>query len=114
MKIYHNNNCSKSNCSLDLLEKSGNDFETIEYLKKPLTKEEVTDLLLKLNITAEELVRKGEPEYEKHFKGKKLSELEWIDALLKFPILIQRPIVVKGNKAVIGRPIEKVIKLLSE
>lgn len=114
MKIYHNNSCSKSNCTLELIEKSGNDFETINYLIEPLTKEELTDLILKLNIPAEALIRKGEAEYKKHFNGKKMTESQWIDAMIKFPILIQRPIVVKGNKAVIGRPIEKVIELLSE
>ncbi len=114
MKIYHNNKCSKSRCSLELLNKSENDFETINYLTHPLTKEELTDLLSKLNITAEDLIRKGEVEYINNFKGKKLTETQWIDAMIKFPILIQRPIIVKGNKAVIGRPIEKVIQLLSE
>lgn len=114
MKIYHNNNCSKSRCSFELLKQSGNEFETIDYLAKPLTKEELTGLLSKLNIPAEALIRKGEAEYKEHFKGKNLTESQWVDAMLKFPILIQRPIVVKGNKAVIGRPIENVIELITD
>ncbi|WP_420793190.1 arsenate reductase (glutaredoxin) [Polaribacter ponticola] len=114
MKIYHNKMCSKSRCSYDLLKDKGVEFETIEYLKKPLTKAELTELLSKLNIPAEDLIRTSESDYIQNFKGKNLSELEWINAMIKYPKLIERPIVVKGNKAVIGRPIEKVIELLSE
>lgn len=114
MKIYHNSNCSKSRCSYELLKESGVTFETVEYLRNPLTKVELTKLLIKLNISAENLIRRGETDYIKNFKGKKLSELEWIDAMVKYPKLIERPIIVKGNKAVIGRPIEKVIQLISE
>lgn len=68
----------------------------------------------KLNIPAEDLIRKGELDYIQNFKGQKLSELECIEAMAKYPKLIERPIIVKGNKAVIGRPIEKVVELLSE
>lgn len=114
MKIYHNKMCSKSRNSYTLLKEKGLEFETIEYLKNPLTEKELTELLTKLNIPAEDLVRKGEADYIKNFKGKNLSESEWINAMVKFPKLIERPIIVKGNKAVIGRPIEKVIELLSE
>ena len=114
MKIYHNNRCSKSRNSYNLLKEKGIEFETIEYLKTPLTKEELAELLIKLNIPAEELIRKGEADFKENFKGKKLTEKQWIDAMVKFPKLIERPIVVKGKKAVIGRPIEKVIQLLSD
>lgn len=114
MKIYHNSRCSKSRDSYKLLQEKGIDFETIEYLKNPLTKKELTDLLSKLNIPASELIRKGEPDYKENFKGKELSEAQWIDAMVQYPKLIERPIIVKGNKAVIGRPIEKVIELLGE
>ena len=112
IKIYHNNRCSKSRNSFDLLTEKGFEFETIEYLKTPLTKEELTELVSKLGIEAKELVRKGEKDFKENFKGKELSESEWIDAMIQFPKLIERPIVVKGNKAVIGRPIERVIELL--
>ena len=114
MKIYHNSRCSKSRGCYNLLKEKGIEFETVEYLKTPLTKEELTELLTKLNIPAKELIRKGETDYKEHFKGKELTESEWVDAMVKFPKLIERPIVVKGDKAVIGRPIEKVIQLLSE
>jgi len=113
MKIYHNKMCSKSRASYELLKEAGISFETIEYLKTPLTKIELTELLVKLNIPAKDLIRKREADYKTNFKGKELSESEWVDAMIKFPKLIERPIIVKGNKAVIGRPIEKVIQLMS-
>lgn len=112
IKIYHNPRCSKSRNSYNLLEEKELDFETIEYLKTPVTKEELKDILTKLGIAAEDLIRKGEKDYKDNFKGKTLSEDEWIDAMLTYPKLIERPIVVKDNKAVIGRPIENVIDLL--
>lgn len=113
IKIYHNPRCSKSRNSYNLLEEKGLDFETIEYLKTPITKEELKGVLIKLGIAAEDLIRKGEKDYKDNFKGKTLSEDEWIDAMLTYPKLIERPIVVKGDKAVIGRPIENVIALLN-
>jgi len=112
MKIYHNPRCSKSRDSFNLLTEKGVVFETIEYLKTPLSKAELQDLLKKLNLKAEALIRKGEAVYKDNFKGKELTEKQWIDAMIKYPKLIERPIVVKGDKAVIGRPIENVIELL--
>lgn len=113
MKIYHNTRCSKSRACYSYLEEKDIEFETIEYLKTPLTKNELVDLLSKLKIPAKDLIRKGEAVYSEHFKGQELTEDEWIDAMIKFPILIQRPIIVKGDKAVIGRPIERVIDLIN-
>ena len=112
MKIYHNPRCSKSRDSFNLLTESGLDFETIEYLKNPPTREELKTLLAQLGMPAEALIRKGEADYKEHFKGKNLTEDQWIDAMIAYPKLIERPIVVKGNKAVVGRPIEQVIALL--
>ena len=114
MKIYHNNRCSKSRDSFNLLTEKGIDFETIEYLKTPLNKEELEALLVKLAIPAKDLIRKGEADFKANFKGKELTEAEWIDAMVTYPKLIERPIVVKGNKAVIGRPIENVMELIEE
>lgn len=113
MKIYHNPRCSKSRDSFNLLTEKGVEFETVEYLKTPLTKDELQALLGKLGIPAKDLIRKGEKDFKEYFKGKELSEEQWVDAMIQYPKLIERPIVVKGDKAVIGRPIEKVIDLLA-
>ncbi len=111
IKIYHNPRCSKSRDSLNLLTEKGLDFETIEYLKNPLTQSELAELLVKLAIPAKDLIRKGEKDFKEHFKGKELTEEQWIEAMIQYPKLMERPIVVKGNKAVIGRPLQKVIEL---
>lgn len=84
----------------------------IEYLEKPLSKEEMKAVLIKLNIPAEQWVRKNEEDYKTHFKGKTLSDDEWIDAMLKFPKLIERPVVIVGEKAVIARPDERILEIL--
>jgi arsenate reductase len=112
MKIYHNNRCSKSRCALDIINQKGKEVTIIEYLKTPLDKNDLTDLLKKLNIKAEDLIRKGEPEFKENFKGHSLNEEEWIEAMIKFPKLIERPIIVNGEKAVIGRPPEKVLEII--
>lgn len=110
--IYHNTRCSKSRCALGILEEKGLDFEVREYLKDTPTAEELKEVLKKLDLPAEELIRKGEAEYKAHFKGKTLTEDEWIAAMVEYPKLIQRPIVIKGDKAVIARPAENMEKLL--
>lgn len=112
MKIYHNPRCSKSRCSLDILNEKGIDFEIVKYLEESPKSDEIKDLLKKLGIKAEELVRKGEKEYKENYAGKTLSEAEWISAMVKYPKLIERPIFVNGNKAVIGRPPERVLEIL--
>ena len=112
IKIYHNPRCSKSRQALHLLEESSADFEVVEYLKDTPTVEELTDIIKKLGINPIALVRKGEEVFKTNFKDKVLSDAEWIEAMVAFPKLIERPIVVKGDKAVIGRPIDAVKKLL--
>ena len=89
MKIYHNPRCSKSRDSYKLLQEKNIEFETIEYLKNPITKEELTDLLSRLGIPAMELIRKGEAQYKENYKGKNLSEEQWVDAMIKFPKLME-------------------------
>ena len=112
MKIYHNPRCTKSRQGLALLQNSDVDFEIIEYLKTPLTKDELKDLLQKLGIPASELIRKNEAIWKEQFKNKDLTEAELIDAMIEFPKLIERPIVVNGNTAVIGRPTENISTIL--
>lgn len=112
LKVYHNNRCTKSREACSILQEENIPFETIEYLKTPPTQSQIKVLLKMLDMKAEDIVRKGEPLYKEKFSGKKLSEEKWIKILSENPILIERPIVVKGNKAVIGRPPEKVLELL--
>ena len=108
MKVYHNPRCSKSRCAISYLEEQYQTFEVVEYLKVPLNESEIKELLKKLGLKAEDLIRKGEPAFKEHFKGKQLTEDEWVKAMVKFPKLIERPIVVKGDKAIVARPLENI------
>src|SRR5689334_11012481 len=109
--IYHNPRCSKSRSTLDLLAQRGADTVVIEYLQTPPTADELAALVAKLGIEPEQLVRKGEDVYKQHYAGKKLSGEQWIAAMAKHPILIERPIVVVGDRAVLGRPPEHIERL---
>ena len=110
--IYHNPRCSKSRQTLELLQSHGIEPKVIEYLKTPPTARELKAIVAKLGIKPEALVRKGEDVYKQKFAGKTLTDTQWIEALAANPILIERPIVVCGDKAVIGRPPENVLKLV--
>ena len=112
IKIYHNPRCTKSRQGLEVLENSGEQFEVIKYLENIPTKDELRKVLSSLNISAENLVRKNEAIWKENYRGKSLSEEEILDAMIKYPKLIERPIVIKDNKAVIGRPTEKIYDLL--
>ncbi|MFL2582487.1 MAG: arsenate reductase (glutaredoxin) [Flavobacteriales bacterium] len=112
MKIYHNPRCRKSRETLQIIEASGNKVEIINYLENTPSEDELQDIVNKLNIPAENLLRKGESIFKENFKGKKLSENEWIQVMVKNPKLIERPIVVHGNKAILGRPPQNVKELL--
>lgn len=110
--IYHNSRCSKSREGVCFLENSKQDFQIINYLETIPTKEELKELLQKLNIPAIELVRKKETIWIENYKNKTLSEDEIIEAMIHHPKLIERPIIVNGNKAVIARPTEKINEIL--
>lgn len=112
MIIWHNPRCSKSREALQLLKDKDQKVKVREYLKDVPTKEEILDLVLKLDIEPIQLIRKGEAIYKENFKGKELSDLEWIDAMVEYPKLIERPIVINGQEAIIGRPPTLVLKLV--
>jgi arsenate reductase len=112
LSIYHNPRCGKSRNTLAIISDKGLDVSVIEYLKTPPTKEELKAVVNKLGIKPEQLLRKGEAVFKEKYKGKELSDAEWIEAMVANPILIERPIVIKGNKAVIGRPPENVLELI--
>jgi len=111
MKIYHNPRCRKSRETLALMKETGIEHTIVEYLKEVPSKEELNQLLAKLNMKPEELLRKGEKVFKENFKGKQFADEEWIQIMIENPKLIERPIVVKGNKAIIGRPPETVKEL---
>lgn len=111
MIIYHNPRCSKSRETLQIIQDKGMDVEVIEYLKHPLSENELKTILKKLGMKAEDIVRKSETLYKENYKDKKISEEQWLKILAENPVLIERPIVVKGNKAVLGRPPENVLRL---
>jgi arsenate reductase len=111
--IYHNPRCGKSRSALALLVEKRVQPHIIEYLKTPPTKEELRAILKKLGLKPGQIVRKGEDVYKQKFAGKTLTDEQWLEALAKNPILIERPIAVKGDRAVIGRPPENVLELLT-
>jgi len=112
MKIYHNPRCSKSRQTLALLQENGVEPEVVLYLENIPTTEELKDLLSKLKISPMQLIRKGEKVWKENYKGKELSDAQLIEAMIAHPKLIERPIVVKDTKAVLGRPPENALELL--
>ena len=110
--IYHNNSCSKSRIALTELTNSGEDFEVVNYLEQVPSVELLTELITKLGIKPFELVRTTENVYKEKLKGKTLSDEEWIVAMHENPVLIQRPILVKGDLAVIGRSEDELDRIL--
>ncbi len=112
MKIYHNPRCRKSRETLSLLEEKGQSPEIVLYLEDTPSVEELKSIILKLGITPFELIRKSESIFKEQYKGKELTDDQWIQVLIKHPKLIERPIVIKGKKAVIGRPPENVLELI--
>lgn len=113
LRIYHNPRCSKSRQTLALIESAGQSPEVILYLETPPNTAELKSLLEKLEMSARDLIRTGEPDYkENNLADSSLTEDQLIDAMVKYPKLIERPIVVKNDQAILGRPPENVNTLL--
>lgn len=113
VSIIHNPRCSKSRQTLALLEEQGCEIQVVEYLKSPLLKSEIESLLVKLSLSARELMRTKETEYkEQNLSDPSLSEAQLIQAIVDTPKLLERPIVLANDKAAIGRPPENVLAIL--
>ncbi|SOC81167.1 arsenate reductase [Salinimicrobium sediminis] len=111
--IYHNPRCSKSREGVKVLEASGKDFKVREYLKDPLSEDELTSLLQKLNMSPIELVRTEEKIWKEEYRDRDLSDKELIRVMVENPKLIQRPVVEKEGAAIVGRPSSNIERLLS-
>lgn len=112
-KIYHNTRCRKSRAGLKYLEDKGINPEIIEYLKdQAFTFESLKDVIKKLGVKPQEIVRTQEAEYKQNYKAKDFSDDKWIEILVENPKLIRRPIIVKANKAVLGDIVEHIDALL--
>ena len=108
IQIYHNSRCGKSRACVALIESSKKEFEIINYLTNPPSFEELSSVLQKLQLNAIDLVRQKEKIWIENFKDKKMNQQEIIQAMINNPILIERPIVVIGNAAIVGRDLMKV------
>jgi arsenate reductase (glutaredoxin) len=112
LTIYHNPACTKSRETLALLRSRGHEPRVVEYLKTPPSEAELSAIVRKLGIKPLELVRRNEQVFKDEYAGKMLADKEWIKAMVANPILIQRPIVVRGEEAAIGRPPQDIERLL--
>lgn len=110
--IYHNPRCSKSRQTLALIEEQGIKPDIIEYLTSPPSEAELENILTMLGREPEEMLRRGEDEYKQYFAGRDLSRAEAIRLMVQHPKVIERPIVVNGDKAAVGRPPESVLDIL--
>ncbi|MDB4126594.1 arsenate reductase (glutaredoxin) [Flavobacteriales bacterium] len=113
IKIYHNQRCTKSRQTLALLEKETTDFKIIEYLKNPLSFDEIKEIIEKLAIKPIDLVRKNEQIWKDNYKGKEMTDVEIIKVMEGNPKIIERPIVINEKNGIIGRPPEKVLSLFT-
>jgi len=112
LTIYYNPRCSKSRATLAILREHGADPRVIDYVATPPTAAELRAIVAKLGIKAEQLVRRKEEIFKSKYAGKELTDEQWIAAMVADPILIERPIVVAGDEAELGRPPERVERLL--
>ena len=112
IKIYHNPRCSKSRLGVAYLEEKKVEFEIVKYLDDNFTVEELTEVISKLGFTPIQLVRKTEAIWKSDYKGKELTDAEIIEAMVKNPKLIERPIIVNKTQAVVARPTENIDTIL--
>ena len=114
MKIYHNTRCSKSRKTLDIIKQNTSEYEVIEYLKKGLTYHEVRDLLSLLRVNPREIVRLNDPIWINLYSKKEMNDNDIINAIVKNPKIIERPIVTYKKRAIIGRPPENVLLFFNQ
>ncbi|MDE0747915.1 MAG: arsenate reductase (glutaredoxin) [Porticoccaceae bacterium] len=111
--IYHNPRCSKSRQTLDILHSASVELDIVLYLETPIDKPTLISLLAKLNMAPGEIIRRSESQFKENYLGDTdITDAQLIDAMLKYPKLIERPIVVSGDRAVIGRPPENVREIM--
>lgn len=113
IKIYHNPKCSKSRCAFDALKASEKQYEVVDYMKNPLTGSELKTIIAKLGVEPIALVRVKEAVWKEKFKDKILTDEQIIQAMLEYPQLIERPILIDEDKAVIARSPEKIAEILN-
>lgn len=112
IKIYHNPRCRKSRAGLDFLKTNNFDFEVIDYFKNTLTEVQIKQLIKKTGLAVEEMIRKQEIDYKQNFKGKTLSDEQWITQIAANPKLLKRPIVEIEKSAILADPPENILRLL--
>jgi len=112
IKIFHNPRCSKSRKTLEIIQQQGHTPEIIKYLDSPPSEEEIELVLTRLNMQPRDLMRKGEAEYKQFFTDESLTKTELISLMHQYPKVIERPIVLSNNQAVIGRPPESVLDII--
>ena len=112
IKIYHNPRCSKSRQGVAILEEANKEFEIVKYLETITSEKELKEIIKMLGISPIQLVRKTEKVWKENFKGKELSDTEIVKAMVENPKLIERPIVINDNKAVVGRPPEEIKNII--
>lgn len=112
IRIYYNPRCSKCRETAALVSEHGYTTALVEYLVTPPGKEELRGLLAKLGMKPLQLIRTGEEVFKQNYAGRTLSDDEWLDALVRHPLLMERPIVMRGDRAVVARPPQKALELL--
>ncbi|MNU16961.1 Arsenate reductase [compost metagenome] len=108
MTLLHRNECSKSRCALDYMQHSSADYTVRDYVADPLSREELTTLLHKLGKEAKDIVRTGEELFKALYGDIELTKEQWLEVLVEHPILLERPILIDDDKAIVGRPPELV------